>query len=84
MPQDKVKSQPPFPWRACMAFGLGVLRLSPSDFWDMTPSELAASWEGVYGIALVSASQINLESLMREFPDRAHSKTTYREEGHGD
>ncbi len=27
----------PFPWREAIGFGLGVLRLSPAQFWAMTP-----------------------------------------------
>jgi len=32
-----------------MTFGLGVLRLSPRDFWSMTPRELFLAAAGVYG-----------------------------------
>ena len=35
-----------FPWCAAMRFGLGTLRLSPRDFWAMTPRELAAAMDG--------------------------------------
>ena len=30
----------PFPWSDVMAFGLGVLKLTPAEFWAMTPREL--------------------------------------------
>ena len=33
----------PFPWKQAIGFGLGVLRLSPDQFWRMTPRELAQS-----------------------------------------
>jgi Phage tail assembly chaperone protein, TAC len=31
----------PFPWKQAIGFGLGVLKLSPEQFWRMTPRELA-------------------------------------------
>ncbi|WP_457795732.1 rcc01693 family protein [Methylocystis sp. S23] len=53
-----------------MAFGLGVLRLAPGDFWSMTPRELQAAAEGVYGRACGAPSRAALDALMRDFPDR--------------
>jgi uncharacterized phage protein (TIGR02216 family) len=35
----------PFPWKQAIGFGLGVLRLSPDQFWRMTPRELACAIE---------------------------------------
>jgi uncharacterized phage protein (TIGR02216 family) len=52
-----------------MAFGLGVLRLSPKDFWSMTPRELASAAEGVYGRAPVGPTRADLFALMNDFPD---------------
>jgi len=52
-----------------MVFGLGVLRLSPRDFWSMTPRELASAAEGVYGRAAGAPSRDALAALMRAFPD---------------
>ncbi|MBY6239753.1 phage tail assembly chaperone [Methylosinus sp. Sm6] len=52
-----------------MAFGLGVLRLSPGAFWSMTPRELAAAAEGVYGLRPRAPSRTTLDHLMRAFPD---------------
>lgn len=52
-----------------MAFGLGVLRLAPCDFWSMTPRELASAAEGVYGPERASPSRAELDELMRAFPD---------------
>jgi uncharacterized phage protein (TIGR02216 family) len=52
-----------------MAFGLGVLRLSPRDFWSMTPRELASAAEGVYGRKTGAPSRDALAALMRAFPD---------------
>ncbi len=33
-----------FPWEGAMRFGFGVLRLSPENFWQMSPRELAAAF----------------------------------------
>jgi uncharacterized phage protein (TIGR02216 family) len=52
-----------------MAFGLGVLRLSPRDFWSMTPRELASATDGVYGVKPGAPSRATLDELMRAFPD---------------
>jgi uncharacterized phage protein (TIGR02216 family) len=53
-----------------MAFGLGVLRLSPNDFWSMSPRELAAAYEGVYGAPPERADGLDLQALMLAFPDK--------------
>jgi uncharacterized phage protein (TIGR02216 family) len=52
-----------------MAFGLGVLRLSPTAFWAMTPRELHAALEGVYGPCLAPLSRSLLDGLLRAFSD---------------
>ena len=39
----------PFPWKDAIGFGLGVLRLSPNQFWRMTPRELAYAIEVLTG-----------------------------------
>jgi uncharacterized phage protein (TIGR02216 family) len=54
-----------------MAFGLGVLRLSPSEFWATTPRELAAAAEGVFGKTRGgdAPSCADVRALMRQFPD---------------
>ncbi|MBB5755289.1 rcc01693 family protein [Prosthecomicrobium pneumaticum] len=59
----------PFPWDAAMAFGLGVLRLAPADFWAMTPRELAAAAEGLAGRRPAPMGAAELEALMRRYPD---------------
>jgi uncharacterized phage protein (TIGR02216 family) len=53
-----------------MAFGLGVLRLAPRDFWFITPRELHAAAEGAYGRASGPPSRAAFDALMRDFPDR--------------
>lgn len=60
----------PFPWEAAMGFGLGVLRLSPRDFWLMTPRELAAAMRGP-APASSAADRAVLAVLMAAFPDGA-------------
>ncbi|MEL6435758.1 MAG: rcc01693 family protein [Pseudomonadota bacterium] len=61
----------PFPWDAVMHAGLVRLRLSPADFWSMTPRELAAalrpnpdpnSWAE-------PPRRTTLEKLMTIYPD---------------
>jgi uncharacterized phage protein (TIGR02216 family) len=52
-----------------MAFGLGVLRLGPRDFWSMTPRELFRAAEGVYGRDAAPMSRDALDALMRNHPD---------------
>jgi uncharacterized phage protein (TIGR02216 family) len=54
-----------FPWGHLMHVGLGVLRLSPKEFWNATPREIAAAFDG-------PASQlrrVDFEDLMKRYPD---------------
>ena len=59
----------PFPWREAIGFGLGVLRLSPEQFWRMTPRELAYAIEAVTGRGGAPLSRAALNDLMTRFPD---------------
>jgi uncharacterized phage protein (TIGR02216 family) len=59
----------PFPWAAAMRFGLGRLRLSPQEFWSMTPLELVAAAEGFLGVGAPTLGLEGLQQLMRQFPD---------------
>ena len=52
-----------------MRFGLGVLRLSPCEFWGATPRELHAAAEGVFGRASGAPARNKLNDLMNLFPD---------------
>lgn len=54
-----------------MAFGLGVLRLAPSAFWQTTPKELDAMLRGRFGTASHQdpLSRDDLARLMQQFPD---------------
>lgn len=61
-----------FPWRQAMAIGLGVLRLSPRDFWSMTPRELEAAFVGLTqgGHPVSPMSAAELDALMKRHPDQ--------------
>ena len=52
-----------------MTFGFGVLRLSSEQFWMMTPREIFAALEGVYGRAREHIGRDALQTLMSHFPD---------------
>lgn len=57
-----------------MAAGLGLLRLSPRDFWAMTPREFAAAMTGLGGGGAATAappSRADLSRLLTRFPDAA-------------
>jgi uncharacterized phage protein (TIGR02216 family) len=58
----------PLPWQQAIGFGLGVLRLSPEQFWRMTPRELA------YAIEAVTRRSAPLDrgaftDMMKRYPD---------------
>lgn len=57
-----------FPWRSLMAFGLGVLRLSPRDFWAATPRELAAALGAEPPRPMARG---DFDHLMQRFPDHS-------------
>jgi uncharacterized phage protein (TIGR02216 family) len=48
------------------------LRLSPADFWSMTPRELSLALMGAAGIPVGAAGfdRTDLDRLMQRFPDR--------------
>jgi uncharacterized phage protein (TIGR02216 family) len=58
------------PWEALMQAGLGRLRLTPDDFWALTPRELQAAL-GVPsgGQGAVPLDRSGLAALMTRFPD---------------
>jgi uncharacterized phage protein (TIGR02216 family) len=64
-----------FPWRDATAIGLGVLRLSPEQFWRMTPREFAAALRGLYGDHSAPLDRATLDALAARFPDRRGPKT---------
>lgn len=60
----------PFPWQEAIGFGLGVLRLSPEQFWRMTPRELAYAVAAVRGPNREPMDRAELDKLMQMFPDK--------------
>lgn len=69
-------SRPPqslLPWPELMQLGLGNLRLSPRDFWQLTPRELYAALGKITTAVEASAmppERAVLEDLMRAHPDQ--------------
>ena len=55
-----------FPWPRMMELGLGVLKLSPREFWTATPREIAAAFPVRPSTAL---NRIALDELINQFPD---------------
>lgn len=67
------------PWQDLMRIGLGQLKLSPSQFWKMTPKELKCAIEGELKTFVGNGQQdplskSNLEKLMKKFPDKSESE----------
>jgi uncharacterized phage protein (TIGR02216 family) len=54
-----------------MAAGLGLLRLSPQQFWSMTPRELSAALRGLGVVSRSPLRRNELAGLMARFPDAA-------------
>jgi uncharacterized phage protein (TIGR02216 family) len=53
-----------------MALGLGMLRLSPTAFWTMTPRELRAALSSIIDPGPISRpSREDLARLMEAYPD---------------
>lgn len=53
-----------------MATGFGLLRLSPRDFWSMTPREMERALSVLGGGRAGAPGRADLAELMRRFPDR--------------
>jgi uncharacterized phage protein (TIGR02216 family) len=58
-----------------MHFGLGVLRLAPSQFWAMSPRELLAA--AGFASARERPDRSEFEALMDRFPDRKREKAPH-------
>lgn len=52
-----------------MAAGFGLLRLSPKDFWSMTPHEMERAMSVLGGGRTGGPARGDLADLMRRFPD---------------
>ncbi|MCB8836095.1 phage tail assembly chaperone [Aurantimonas sp. VKM B-3413] len=59
-----------FPWDEAMALGIGLMGLSPAEFWTMTPRELAAAAIPHLPAHVGAPGRDDLAALMRRFPDR--------------
>ena len=66
-------SRAPFPWGSVLAFGFGVLRLSSDAFWAMTPRELQAAFEGVFGRRTAAPRLADFVEMMSAYPDERNS-----------
>lgn len=73
MTHDTPVSPQPFPWDRAMAFGFGVLRLSPDAFWRMTPRELGAAIKALSPPQAPAIGRGTLDALMRRFPDGSNT-----------
>ena len=60
-----------FPWEDVMAVGLGVLRISPQEFWRMTPREFGRAIAPMTTAPVAPIGRAGLAALMRQFPDEA-------------
>ena len=67
----------PFPWKQAIGIGLGVLRLSPQQFWSMTPRELGYAIEAVTGRAS-PLDRGTLAKLMKRSPDDVPARQNHR------
>jgi uncharacterized phage protein (TIGR02216 family) len=56
-----------------MSFGLGVLRLTPHEFWLYTLRELVSAFRGYYGLHVETHPRHILNNLMQLYPDQAQS-----------
>lgn len=56
-----------FDWPALMRLGLGQLRLTPDQFWALTPAELALM-AGLDGAQIMDRT--GLAALMAIYPDK--------------
>ncbi len=53
-----------------MAAAFGLLRLSPKDFWSMTPREMACAMSVLGGATADAPARGDLTDMMKRFPDR--------------
>jgi uncharacterized phage protein (TIGR02216 family) len=56
-----------------MAAGFGLLRLSPREFWSMTPREMERAMSVLGGARAGTPGRADLAELMKRFPDRVPS-----------
>jgi uncharacterized phage protein (TIGR02216 family) len=58
-----------------MAAAFGLLRLSPRDFWSMTPREMERAMSVLPGTTAGAPGRGDLAEMMRRFPDPAPSSS---------
>lgn len=63
-----------FDWPGLMRLGLSGLRLTPAEFWALTPAELMLMLGREGGAAPLGRDR--LEELARAFPDRGPGQET--------
>lgn len=59
-----------FPWSEVIATGIGRLRLSPKDFWALTPREFAVLAGETRTGPAGAPGRSALDAMMSTFPDR--------------
>ena len=57
-----------FPWDEAMSFAFSVLRLSPAEFWALTPRELALAMHPFLK-ANAAPDRAGFDRLFSAFPD---------------
>lgn len=67
----------PFPWKQAIGIGFGVLRLSPQQFWSMTPREFGYAIEVMTG-RTPSLDRSALAQLMKRYPDDVSARQNHR------
>ncbi len=58
------------PWPQLMQFAFGHLRLSPDQFWSMTPIELECAIRFHVGSSQLPLERARLEDLVAQYPDK--------------
>lgn len=53
-----------------MAAAFGLLRLSPKDFWSMTPREMERAMSVLAGDRRSAPGRADLMNMMHRFPDK--------------
>jgi uncharacterized phage protein (TIGR02216 family) len=58
-----------FPWDDLMHKGLGLLQLSPTEFWRSTPREIASAFRVPSQHVNATVLRQSLDELMQRYPD---------------
>jgi uncharacterized phage protein (TIGR02216 family) len=61
-----------FPWPEFMQMGLGILKLSPTEFWRSTPREISAAFGSPPKPTQSKVLRQSLDTMMKRFPDLHH------------